>query len=679
MKRDHLLNCLCGGILALVAGFCAAMCVASGFSLEVDWQNILLWCALGSALCGISLYFKHGWAAVLAGVVLALWLCRDSIPESLSGLVYEMTRRYDSAYGVGIAGSPADTTAALAAVGTWVALTVGWTVCCRTPVTPAALVCVTPLLLCVVVTDTVPETIWLAGLLFTLLELIASNPLRQKHPGQGAALAAYLAAPLILGLLLLFALVPREGYDHRPTQLRAFLASAAEDFPGAVRELAHQVSGTAREDSVDLTAVGPQSLPTTPVADVVAARTGVIYLREQDYDYYTGTGWTSSPERQEEIELNPDISWEEMGEVTVSTRRSRELLLLPYYNEASGVLAGGALENTDGLSAYTVTQYDLPKDWEMAATVYYYPPPAVDSETSGNGDRYLQLPEESREALEARVGQILTGEQSATDKALAIADYVENSAMYSLNTPYMPDGEDDFALWFLESSDTGYCVHFATATTVLLRAAGVESRYVTGYSVYAFAGQVTTVTAAEAHAWVEYYEPRLGIWIPLEATPADLSPEEETEATTPPPSTESPTSLPTEGETAEVTQPPAEKPAEEPEAKRSYVWLLWLLPLAILGFFPLRRQILRKRRRPKGGPNQTALALWQQIEATDQALGRTPPAQLRALAEKACYSHHTLTAAELEIFTEYLLDGQSLCRGKPWYRRLKWRYWDAIL
>lgn len=683
MKRDHLLNCLFGSILALVAGFSCAMCVASGFALSVDWKHILLWCVLAAGVCGVSLYFKRGWPVLLAAAALGLWLAWGELPDSFGGLAYEITRRFDSAYGVGVVGNPYVPDAALAAIGCVVTLTVGWTVCGCTPVTPAVLVCLTPFFLCVVVTDTVPENIWLGGLLFAVLELILTAPLRLKHRGQGVSLAAYLAIPLILGLVLLFSLVPRTGYDHQPVRLRAWLAAAAEDFPGAVRDLAagvvHRVNGTAREETVDLASAGPLHLPTTPVADVVMPRSGVIYLREQDYDYYTGTGWAASQDRQEDVDLAPGIAWEETGTVTVSTRRSRELLFLPYYCTIDGVLENGAVENTDGLSAYTITQYVLPDGWKVMATARTYPPPEVDSQTSGNGDRYLQLPEGSRAGLEELVGEILSDEQSATSIANAIAAYVKDSAYYSLDTAEMPEGEEDFALWFLADSETGYCVHFATATTVLLRAAGVESRYVTGYSAYAIAGQVTTVTAQQAHAWVEYYEPRLGIWIPLEPTPPDLGDPAQTDSATEPSADALTTAPATHPDTPETTQPTGEKPSDTPKAVgRSALWLLWLIPGLILAAAVLRRRIILRGRRQADDPNGRVLELWQDVCRVDTALGRETPESLKALAEKACYSQHTLTQQEVEIFAEYLLDARAVCCGNPWYCRFLWRYWDVL-
>ena len=74
----------------------------------------------------------------------------------------------------------------------------------------------------------------------------------------------------------------------------------------------------------------------------------------------------------------------------------------------------------------------------------------------------------------------------------------------------MPPEAEDFAVWFLEEGETGYCVHFATAATVLLRAAGVPARYVTGYMAPVEASTPTTVSADQAHAWRNIMNPGWG-------------------------------------------------------------------------------------------------------------------------------------------------------------------------
>lgn len=102
-----------------------------------------------------------------------------------------------------------------------------------------------------------------------------------------------------------------------------------------------------------------------------------------------------------------------------------------------------------------------------------------------------------------------------------VAEFIVRSGTYSHTPPRTPDGTD-FALFFLEVSQVGYCIHFATAATLMLRALDIPARFTTGYLVYVSSrnvGQLITLTDMNAHAWVEVYFEDIG-WIPLEVTPA---------------------------------------------------------------------------------------------------------------------------------------------------------------
>lgn len=103
------------------------------------------------------------------------------------------------------------------------------------------------------------------------------------------------------------------------------------------------------------------------------------------------------------------------------------------------------------------------------------------------------------------------------DKVQAIQLYLQDNFTYSL-TPPQPSKGEDLVDYFLFSSRLGYCVHFATAMTVLLRAAGIPARYVIGYvSPTRDANGTYVVTNSQAHAWVEVYSRTMGFY-PVEAT-----------------------------------------------------------------------------------------------------------------------------------------------------------------
>lgn len=161
------------------------------------------------------------------------------------------------------------------------------------------------------------------------------------------------------------------------------------------------------------------------------------------------------------------------------------------------------------------------------------------------GAPYLQLPETLPERVR-RLALSLTGPYANPhDKALAIETYLRDNYTYSLKPSVAGDGHD-FADHFLFESRSGYCDHFSTAMAVLLRAAGIPSRWVKGFvpgepmaegqalQLLAEAGAgflpagaegtapgdtfYSLVRNSDAHSWVEAYIPGAG-WVAFEPTP----------------------------------------------------------------------------------------------------------------------------------------------------------------
>lgn len=278
------------------------------------------------------------------------------------------------------------------------------------------------------------------------------------------------------------------------------------------------------------------------------------------------------------------------------------------------------------------------------------------------------------------------------ETANSIASYVRSSAVYDLNTSKMPLNEQDFAIWFLEESDRGYCVHFASATVVLLRAANIPARYVVGYMVPVQADQMTTVLSTQAHAWAEYYDPGLQTWIVLESTPAAeeeqppqiTQPEEPVQQTIPPQQTTAPSqpSQPTDPEDPAVPQTTV--PSDAPEAESPLPgWLKPLLitigSLAALIVLVIAQRLLRLRLHQKwldvADPNALALRLWQESVFLAKLSGQQrPPRELEKLAQKAKYSQHTLDAQELAQLEDFLLKARQALQNKGILWQLVYRY-----
>ena len=259
----------------------------------------------------------------------------------------------------------------------------------------------------------------------------------------------------------------------------------------------------------------------------------------------------------------------------------------------------------------------------------------------------------------------------------------------------MPDGED-FVSWFLHESETGYCVHFATAAAILLRCMDVPARYVTGFFTNVTAGNWTTVTTDDAHAWVEYYVDGLG-WYVLDPTPAmqdslilTLQPDNSSE--TDPAQTQEedqvhPSETPTTETTSdapEVSPETSDKPTEtNQESSKTFHFFRYLWPiLAAAAALLIWRALLFSIRRAaigRGSGNRRAVTLYHHICWLARRTKTEVPAEFLEIAEKARFSHHKLSREELQPLQDHADQlTRQLLADKRFWRQFLYRVIYAL-
>ena len=277
--------------------------------------------------------------------------------------------------------------------------------------------------------------------------------------------------------------------------------------------------------------------------------------------------------------------------------------------------------------------------------------------------------------------------------AWRIGDILEQLCQYDPSAPAAPEGTDP-VLYFLSDSRRGYCMHYASAATLMLRALGVPARYVQGYTVQTELGQTVRVPDYAAHAWVEVYVDGYG-WYPVEVTPAaalDRSPfTGEEDAPSP---TLSPSAAPDESQAPLPTPPPKPAPTQTPGAslppgeappqgggfdaapliKAAKALAAAAGAAALLWLGQRLPKRLRARRLSAPGHSQAALYAYRCLLRLRRWGGLVEP-QAEELAQKARFSQHPLTSDEADVMRA-LVDAQRarLCTCLPPVRRAVFLY-----
>jgi hypothetical protein len=144
--------------------------------------------------------------------------------------------------------------------------------------------------------------------------------------------------------------------------------------------------------------------------------------------------------------------------------------------------------------------------------------PSWDDKTRAH---YLENHPDPRYADMAK--QITKGAFGNISKALAIVNYFNKNAIYTLSPNHNITTDQDPVSPFLFGDMRGYCVHFAHATVYMLRALGIPSRIGTGFLTDLSQSKDghTLLRVSDRHAWAEVYVTERG-WIPFDTSPEQV-------------------------------------------------------------------------------------------------------------------------------------------------------------
>lgn len=168
--------------------------------------------------------------------------------------------------------------------------------------------------------------------------------------------------------------------------------------------------------------------------------------------------------------------------------------------------------------ADTVVTWDDTRDLDA--------PPWIGDEASPD----LRVPSDEAEAVRKAAAEIGLQHGNLHEKIITLQAFFLRYFHYArhLDTPRpVPGSPDNPAAGaigrFLTDQRQGHCEFFATATTLLLRHAGVPARYTIGFAAIETNPDHSQVTirGTHAHAWCRAWDAQAGRWIDVDLTPPD--------------------------------------------------------------------------------------------------------------------------------------------------------------
>ena len=725
-------------LLAAMGALGTVLCFTSAFSISVS-VPVLTLLSISSALL-FTFCFMHKKALWVLIPALVIFLAALILTEPFASMsptfiqvVHNVLSRFSSAYpnfSFAIPAAPdpdlpQNTTLFFSVIVVLLSLWMAWGVGYRSCL--IAVAGTLPfLLLCVIINDTPPHAFPLVMLLSVWVTVLLSR----ERPGEPASMDALRTVLVLFSVVVLLGVIgfvyPKD--DTTNEKLPETLQTILDHLPGPVQNaLSPNSKGSISQELgadtgkvLDLTQQGTRERKDTVMMQLSTTQSGPLYLRGAAKDIYTGSSWESSDEATQaesvyaQTSLGTAFGTDNQAAVQIKNYRDNATVLFAPYGYISCTSADDILSDL----RIEIGENDY--------VIYYWPGVRTLDITLETGrintdyDQYvqehcLQLPDGVQEELYNLALSSGYDPNMSTAQTIAwVAEFIRNIGTYKLNVARQPTNFD-FALYFLEQSREGYCVHFATAAAVMYRALGIPARYASGYRVTVTEdSMVTDVTDQDTHAWAEVYLSGLG-WIPVETTPGfgetSMLPQVENDVETPPTSTPTPSpsaepedsseagasptpaatptpsaAADTSGSTPELGTQPSDAPTAPSQGigTRHLLLMLLILPaLLLIAFLVLliRRMILRRIRNKSfyvENTNQAVLNLWQYAQRL-ALWGAKPTEAEEALALKAKFSQHTITPEELAPYRQSILQMAELTRLTltPW-RRFRFTWLSAL-
>jgi len=247
-----------------------------------------------------------------------------------------------------------------------------------------------------------------------------------------------------------------------------------------------------------------------------------LLLRETSYNTYFQTTWLAKPSKLSEISYASDV-WtftnekfklkkENSPQISTYLHKGKGMLALPHgtYQISNIPMLSLRHNNFGAIKIENGPEF-------INYTAHFAQKTPLDSAPTKFD---LYLPPHEKAYLKELSNQLKLAHQTPQQVLNTLNQFFNQNFQYTLklNAPTQKNItplED-----FLRHSRAGHCEYFATATALLLRTAGIPSRYAAGYAVVEFSQleNAYVVRKRHAHAWTLAYID--GRWQEFDTTPA---------------------------------------------------------------------------------------------------------------------------------------------------------------
>ncbi len=681
------------------------ICIATSFSISFNLSTLIFSSVAFSAVVSLVSEFVKANSKYTATVivlqivyVLTLFISRDTVIKQLEYTVNKILAIYSQYMSVPSSVSFAsnsngvstkDATVLLVFIAFIVSELIAISLVRFKRIIVPVIVSIIILIPCFLMVNTPPSLSPLICVLSILFALYLTAFIRRKIPSFGGFISAVIALLMAVIITIISVLCPLEGYKRFEWQENLLdyaqkitegnginsqnntLISLLGNFKSNLKE---------RENLKNL---GDFKLTGDEIMDVKAQTNGRLYLKGMSYADYEDNGWSIlSDEEAGKYPQNFDISSltrsksNKTESVNIRTKNKENLIFVPYYptSDFSFIEVGDVfVKNNSGLKNYTIAYYS-------ADNLYRKEGSKADDYEAFVYETYTKLPDSTKDSLLEIAKDNNIDNLDVDSTASAVKSLVSNCAVYSVSPDKMPNIEEDFAVWFIESANSGYCVHFATAAATMLRALGVPARYVTGYCASADADKWVTVTSDDAHAWVEYYKDSVG-WIPLDATPSVSSTQtvQNSETATTQSTTSVTVSTTVPSTTTNVTEPKSNNiTTNKSEFNFTIPTIIIAVVLLIIAVILLRTAIINKSRQKKfssGKINSRIIYMYRYISLLTAYTKNVIPDTITDIANEAKFSNHTMSEKEVAILRKFVNEERKELYGySPKLKKLYYRF-----